>query len=70
VITGNVQIKISDLAGTIAVLSGLFLDTPSASATFVKQDTTTEGNWIGVYGSQGYSVEFRERDLPAMGGNR
>jgi hypothetical protein len=56
VITGNVQITITDLAGSNAVLSGLFFDTPSASATFVKQDTTTEGNWIGAYGSQGYNV--------------
>ncbi len=56
VITGNVQIKISDLAGTNAVLTGLFFDTPSASATFVKQDTTTEGDWIGAHGSLSLAV--------------
>ena len=27
-----------------------------ASATFLTKDTTTEGSWIGVYGSQGYNV--------------
>ena len=28
----------------------------SNSATFVKTDTTTQGSWKGVYGSQGYNV--------------
>ena len=27
-----------------------------ASATFINADTTTEGNWQGVYGSDGYNV--------------
>ena len=30
--------------------------TPPATATFNGKDTTTEGSWIGVYGSQGYNV--------------
>ena len=29
---------------------------PSATATFLGDDSTTEGSWIGVYGSQGYNV--------------
>src|SRR5271157_6069326 len=28
------------------------LSVPTVS--FIKQDTTTQGNWIGTYGSQGY----------------
>ncbi len=28
----------------------------TTSATFLKEDTTTEGNWIGVYGTDGYEV--------------
>jgi len=28
----------------------------AASATFVVRDSTTQGNWIGVYGSQGYNI--------------
>jgi hypothetical protein len=28
----------------------------SVSAVLLKRDTTTQGNWIGVYGSQGYNV--------------
>ena len=27
-----------------------------ASATFIKTDTTTQGNWIGAYGSEGYNI--------------
>ena len=34
------------------------------SAAFVKQDTTTQGNWKGVYGSQGYDVFSDIRSLP------
>jgi hypothetical protein len=65
VITGNVLITITRLAGTNAVLNGLFFDAPSASATFVKEDTTTGGNWIGSYGSQGYQIPELTPSLPS-----
>ncbi len=58
-ISGNVLITITKTAGVNAVLSGLFFDAPpmlTTSATFLEQDTTTEGSWIGVYGSDGYDV--------------
>lgn len=29
---------------------------PRASATFVRRDTTTQGNWQGVYGADGYHI--------------
>ena len=32
------------------------LITNQSAATFVKTDTTTQGNWNGVYGSHGYTV--------------
>ena len=56
-------------AGTNAVLSGLFIDpaqvsTP-ATATFVESDTTTQGNWIGVYGTTGYEVIGNSSSLPS-----
>ncbi|HSS20410.1 MAG TPA: LamG-like jellyroll fold domain-containing protein [Pyrinomonadaceae bacterium] len=35
------------------------------SATFVKQDLTTHGNWQGVYGSDGYQVIGESSSLPA-----
>jgi hypothetical protein len=28
----------------------------AAAAVFVKVDTTTQGNWLGVYGSEGYNI--------------
>ena len=54
-ISGNVNIRFTRLAGANAVLSGLFLNV-TTTATFIKQDTTTQGHWIGTYGSQGYDV--------------
>ncbi len=59
-VQGDVVITITHEAGANAVLSGLFVDpaatTSSSSATFLKKDTTTQGNWIGTYGKQGYDV--------------
>ncbi len=58
-ISGNVLITITKTAGANAVLSGLFLDpapTSPTSATFLETDTTTQGNWIGVYGTDGYEI--------------
>ena len=44
--------------GDFAGSSGSLTQTvnPPATATFNGKDTTTEGSWIGVYGSQGYNV--------------
>ena len=60
-ISGNILITFTREAGTNAVLSGLFLDsaptpTPTSTATFLKQDATTQGTWIHTYGAQGYDV--------------
>ena len=68
VVSGNIVIKFTNLAGKNAVLSGLFLDpsgsTPTTSATLIKTDTTTQGSWIGVYGTQGYDVIENAVSLP------
>ena len=54
VVSGNVLIKVTNLSGPAAVLSGLFFDPPTTAATYLSgEDGTTEGNWIGTYGSQG-----------------
>ena len=37
----------------------------STSATFLTKDTTTEGTWIGTYGSQGYEVIANATSLPS-----
>ena len=39
--------------------------TAGTSATFVKQDKTTQGNWIGVYGTQGYNVINSGSSIPS-----
>jgi hypothetical protein len=63
-VSGNLVITITKLAGKNAVLSGLFLDS-STSASFLKTDTTTRGNWIGNYGLQGYDIEGGTASLPS-----
>jgi hypothetical protein len=53
-ITGHVVIRASRTAGSNAVLSGIFFGVPVASAAaFVKSDTTTQGAWKGLYGTDG-----------------
>ncbi len=68
-VSGDIVVKVTNLAGTStnALISGLFLDAPTSSGTaaFVKQDTTTQGNWIGAYGNQGYDVINNGSSLPS-----
>jgi hypothetical protein len=37
-------------------LSGLFFDPVSDTASFIGTNTSTKGNWIGTFGSDGYNV--------------
>ena len=39
--------------------------TPTSTATLLKEDTTTQGNWIGAYGSQGYDIIENAVSLPS-----
>lgn len=60
-VTGHVKFRITKTAGANAVVSGIFFDTPTpglvpASASFAMSDTTTQGNWSGVYGADGFSI--------------
>ena len=67
-VSGNVMIKVTNLAGPNAVLSGLFFDRPTdpaVAAYLIKTDTTTEGNWIGTYGTQGYDIIGNAASLPS-----
>ena len=66
------MITITRQAGANAVLNGLFLDStsvppppPTATASFLEQDTTTQGSWIGTYGAQGYDIVAGPTSLPA-----
>jgi hypothetical protein len=65
--SGNLVITITRTAGANAVLNGLFLDGTSrpASATFLQNDTTTQGSWMGTYGAQGYDIVSGPVSLPS-----
>ena len=64
-VSGSVVITITKLVGPNAVVNGVFVDPETATATFVKEDTTTQGNWIGGYGSQGYDIVSGPTSLPS-----
>ncbi len=69
-VSGNLVITITRQAGANAVLNGLFLDStssppPTATASFLKQDTTTQGSWTNTYGTQGYDIVSGPSKLPA-----
>ncbi|MHB1559843.1 MAG: NPCBM/NEW2 domain-containing protein, partial [Isosphaeraceae bacterium] len=72
-VSGNVIIKVTGLSGPNAVISGVFLDpnaaiptsTSTSPVTFLKADTTTQGAWIGKYGTQGYSIAGVATSLPS-----
>jgi hypothetical protein len=68
-ITGNVSVRVTPTTGN-AVISGIFFDgippVVTTSARFVQSDTTTRGNWKGVYGSLGYWMVGAPAALPAF----
>lgn len=66
-LSGNVNITFTNAGGLNEVLSGFFIDPVphSASATFLTNDVTTEGNWTGVYGKDGYDVINSSQSLPS-----
>jgi hypothetical protein len=62
-LTGKVKMRVTLTGGLNAVISGLFFGGPSnlsapagTTASFVKADRTTRGNWIGAYGADGYTL--------------
>ena len=46
--------------------SRCLLTSASATVTFLKQDTSTQGNWTGTYGTEGYDVLGRRRQPPGL----
>ena len=67
-VSGHLLITITRQAGDNAVVNGLFLDStapPPASASFLKQDVTTKGSWVGTYGAQGYDIVSGPSSLPS-----
>ena len=63
-VSGHVVITITRTGGLNAILNGLFLD-PSSTATFARQDASTQGTWIGAYGAQSYDIVSGPSSLPA-----
>lgn len=62
-VSGHVQFKFVPISGTNACrFNGFFFDpagtaiASSGSASYVKTDSSTQGNWVGVYGADGYNV--------------
>jgi hypothetical protein len=53
---GDVRLKVTDTGPTNAVATALFFGNAVASASFVTTDTTTQGNWKGAYGSDGFDL--------------
>ena len=43
---------------------GAYQSGPPTAHSFLKQDTTTQGSWIGTYGSQGYDIVSGPTSLP------
>ena len=66
---GHVILRLTSSGGTNAVLSGLFFDAPAGTstttATFIGSDPTTQGNWQGVYGANGYNIINDSTSYPA-----
>jgi hypothetical protein len=60
-VSGHVKIQVTLTGGVNAVATGLFFGagtvvSSTGTAAFVKQDSTTQGNWQGTYGADGYVV--------------
>jgi hypothetical protein len=58
--SGNVVVTVGGAAS-----NGVAFTVLSSSASFVKRDTTTQGNWPGAYGSEGYTVVGGATSNPA-----
>jgi hypothetical protein len=61
-VSGHVKIQVTLTGGANAVATGLFFGgggtvvASTGTAAFVKRDSTTQGSWQGVYGTDGYVV--------------
>jgi len=68
-LTGNVKITFTNTGPLDSVVSGIFFGPVPVSkpgtASFVTTDTSTQGNWTGIYGSDGYSIFNGNSDLPS-----
>jgi hypothetical protein len=67
-ISGHVRLRVTRTAGLTAIVGGLFFDTPGTQTTptaqFVALDTTTQGSWKGLYGTDGYNIIDGSNNYP------
>jgi len=70
-ITGNVNVQVTCNGGPNAVVSGIFFggtqasSNVAASVSFVKTDSSTQGNWQGKYGADGFSLAASASSIPS-----
>ena len=69
-VSGHVTFNVTLTGGLNAVVSGAFFDagpanSTSATAHFINTDTTTEGNWPGAYGADGYNMMGVNPSMPS-----
>ena len=67
-VSGHIRINVTQSAGPNPVVSGVFFGGSSAissTAAFLRFDSTTEGNWHGSYGADGYSVANDSQSVPS-----
>ncbi len=63
--TAGTQSITASAGGLSGSQTGITVNVAAGTATFVKSDTTTSGNWIGTYGAQGYDAAGYTADLPS-----
>ena len=67
-VAGHVTFRITLTGGANAVISGLFFGpttaVSTAAAAFVRTDTTTQGTWKGVYGTDGEAISGDTTSYP------
>jgi uncharacterized repeat protein (TIGR01451 family) len=68
-LTGHVKLNVTLTGGSNAVVSGVFFGassgTTTATAAFVKTDTTTQGTWKSGYGSDGEVINGDTASYPS-----
>jgi hypothetical protein len=67
-VSGHVVVTVTLAGGPNAVVSGVFFGgtpAPTGTVSFVKSDTTTQGNWSASYGADGYSIATAAQSVPS-----
>jgi predicted outer membrane repeat protein len=63
--TSGIQSITASAGGLSGSQNAINVSGTPATATFLKKDSTSQGNWIGTYGSDGYEVVANATKLPS-----